>query len=51
MKSNTEKNENEDLIDLGNPEKGKVSPPVLPTRGILKHAKMANTKNEDKKGV
>ena len=25
--------------------------PTLPTRGILKRAKLANTKNEDKKGV
>ena len=37
--------------DLPNPEKEKVSPPVLPTRGILKRAKKANSKNEDKKGV
>ena len=25
--------------------------PALPTRGILKRAKLANTKNEDKKGI
>ena len=28
-----------------------ASVPPLPTRGILKRAKLANTKNEDKKGI
>ena len=46
-KPKTEKDEN----DLPNPGKGKVSPPVLPSRGILKRAKNANSKNEDKQGV
>ena len=50
-KPKSQKNENVNFNDLPNPEKGKISPPVLPTRGILKRAKMANSKNEDKKGV
>ena len=50
-KPNTRRNENEEIDNTQNIDSGKVPPPVLPTRGILKRAKLANSKNESKKGI
>ena len=54
-----EKNQNDANIDesktvngLNDKHDGKEAPiPTLPTKGILKRAKLANTNNEDKKGI
>ena len=50
-KSQTQVKKDKYLNGIQSQNNETLTPPILPTRGILKRAKIANNKNEDKKDI